>query len=224
MAQTKQNSPGKDAVKAAEPASKVLKVGDKAPALNATKWFNSKPLKLEENKAYVVEFWATWCGPCKESIPHLNSLATKHKDVTFVGVAASERKPQSGGDNREMNLGNFIRAQGPGMKYPVAYDAEGEMFTRWMAAAEKSGIPCAFVVNTKGEIAYIGHPANDKFDAAVAKVADEAKKAAAEAKKKKSKKKEAADENTTDGAKEGSKPESEPETVPADAPARKSPK
>lgn len=155
----------------------------------------------------IVDFWATWCGPCKESIPHLNSLSKKHKDVTFIGMAASERKPQSGKDDREAKLANFIKAQGPGMKYPVAYDPEGEMFTRWMQAAERSGIPCAFVVDTKGEIAYIGHPGSDKFDEAVVKVSAEAKKAAAEAKKQKNKKKGADKE---DAGEKDAEPTTEP--------------
>ena len=35
----------------------------------------------------VVEFWATWCGPCRTSIPHLIELQKKFKDVMFVGIS-----------------------------------------------------------------------------------------------------------------------------------------
>src|SRR5262245_45990939 len=66
----------------------TLKIGDKAPALAIDKWVKGTPVKaFEPGKTYVVEFWATWCGPCVATMPHISELQSKYKDkVTFIGV------------------------------------------------------------------------------------------------------------------------------------------
>jgi len=63
-----------------------------AAALKISDWVKGKPVDLAAGKGkqvYVIEFWATWCGPCRTSIPHLTELQKKFKDkgVTFVGVS-----------------------------------------------------------------------------------------------------------------------------------------
>jgi hypothetical protein len=106
----------------------------------------------------VVEFWATWCGPCRTSIPHLTDLQKKHPDVTFIGVSVFERQPGL--------VKPFVKEMGEKMDYRVAEDAvkegedsnDGAMATKWMKAAEQNGIPTAFIVNKQGSIAWIGHP------------------------------------------------------------------
>ena len=62
-----------------------LSVGDAAPALKASKWVKGGAVaKLEADKTYVVEFWATWCGPCRVSIPHLTEMAHKYTPVSYT--------------------------------------------------------------------------------------------------------------------------------------------
>src|SRR4051812_39785410 len=73
------------AVRAAEP-----KVGDAAPEIKAAAWLNSEALTLAQlnKKVVVVEFWATWCPPCRKSIPHLIEMNDKYKDkgVVIIGL------------------------------------------------------------------------------------------------------------------------------------------
>src|SRR6516225_10230386 len=69
-----------------------LKVGDPAPKLEVKEFLKGEPVaSLEKGKIYVIEFWATWCGPCRTSIPHVTELQKKHKDVVFIGVSVWER-------------------------------------------------------------------------------------------------------------------------------------
>lgn len=137
-------------------AQAKLKVGDKAPALTVDKWLKGDEVKgFEKGKVYVVEFWATWCPPCVASIPHLTELQKKHKDAVIIGVAASER---GSGNAVEQKLKTFVKDKGDTMAYRVAYEAGGKMGLNWMQAAGQNGIPCAFIVDHEGKLAYIGHP------------------------------------------------------------------
>jgi len=139
-------------------AAETLKVGDPAPKLQVAKWVQGEPVKqFEPGKMYVVEFWATWCGPCRESIPHLNALYQKFKDkgVVVIGQDVSEED--------DLGVPAFIKKMGTNMTYRVALDdksqiKEGAMNTTWMEAAGQNGIPTAFIVNKQGKVVWIGHP------------------------------------------------------------------
>src|SRR5436190_8031123 len=144
---------------AAARAADELNVGDPAPKLQVKEFVKGDPIKkLEKGKVYVVEFWATWCGPCRATIPHLTELQKKHKDVTVIGVSAFE---QDFGKVKP-----FVEEMGAKMDYRVATDAvpegkqasDGAMAKNWMDAAAQQGIPTAFIVNADGRVAWIGHP------------------------------------------------------------------
>jgi thiol-disulfide isomerase/thioredoxin len=140
-------------------AQTKLGPGDKAPAISVAKWYKGTPVNgFEPGKVYVVEFWATWCGPCRVSIPHLTELAHKFAGkVHFAGVSVWERDPAY-----LDKVGKFVEEMGDKMDYSVAADvADGTMARTWMAAAGENGIPCAFVVDGQGKIAWIGHPMAD---------------------------------------------------------------
>lgn len=138
---------------AALPAGAALKVGDAAPKIQPASWAQGEAVKeLEGDKVYIVEFWATWCGPCVAAIPHVNELYKKHKAEGLVVVG------QNLGEDAK-TVGDFVKQMGAKMTYRVTVDTkDGTMAKKWLEAAEQSGIPCAFVVNKKGKIAYIGHP------------------------------------------------------------------
>src|SRR5579859_1941734 len=96
-------------------AAKVLSIGDPAPAITVKRFVKGAPVtKFEKGKLYVVEFWATWCPPCRESIPHLTELQKKFKDVTFIGVSAFE--------NDQKKVKPFVEEMGKKMDYRVALD------------------------------------------------------------------------------------------------------
>ena len=144
-------------------AQTPLKIGDPAPPLSVSRWVKGTPNKLTPGKVHVVEFWATWCGPCKATIPHLTELSKKFQgQADFTGVSIWEA---NGGNADPVAIGKkvdaFVAEMGAKMGYSVATDDKltgGTMATKWMAAAGENGIPSAFIVDQKGKVAWIGHP------------------------------------------------------------------
>lgn len=142
-------------------ADGALTVGSPAPAIKVATWVKGKPVKsFKKGSVYVVEYWATWCGPCKQSIPHLTELAKKYKGkATFIGVDVWEEQNPTDQAAINKKVAQFVKDFGDKMDYNVAVDdIKGAMAQTWMAAAEQRGIPTAFVVDQNGKIAWIGHP------------------------------------------------------------------
>ena len=145
---------------AAPPTQKtVLQVGDPAPELAIAHWVKGDPIKISDGRnenIFVVEFWATWCPPCRTSIPHLTEVQNRFRNdgVVVVGVSKEEFG----------TVEPFVQAQGEKMEYNVVVDAEGRTYDAYMNAAGQNGIPCAFIVDQGGETAWIGHPMNPEFE------------------------------------------------------------
>jgi thiol-disulfide isomerase/thioredoxin len=146
-----------------------LGVGDPAPKIDVSKWVKGEPVAtFQKDHVYVVEFWATWCPPCRESIPHLTEMQKKNPNVAFIGVSVFERK--------DGLVEPFVEKMGDKMNYRVAIDSipagakpsDGAMAKNWMVAAKQPGIPTAFIVNGQGTIAWIGGPM--QMEAPLAKI------------------------------------------------------
>ena len=170
---------------ATQTANAKLTIGDPAPKLQTGKWIQGDPVKkFDAGRVYIVEFWATWCGPCVASIPHLNDLAQKFKDKGLIVIG------QDVWDTDDA-VPAFVKKMGDKMTYRVALDdkrqdAEGFMAAHWWKRhTDNHGIPNAFIINKEGRIAWIGHPIGlneklieevlaDKFD--IAKFAAEYEK------------------------------------------------
>jgi thiol-disulfide isomerase/thioredoxin len=139
-------------------AAATLKVGDPAPKLRPGGWVQGEPVKsFDKGTVYIVEFWATWCGPCRVSIPHLNEIAQKFKEKGLVVIG------QDSFEQDESRVAPFVKSMGDKMTYRVALDKQigknkGVMAETWMEAADQHGIPTAFLINKQGIIAWIGHP------------------------------------------------------------------
>lgn len=135
----------------------TLKVGDPAPPIVVRKWIKGMPVtKFQPGMVYVVEFWATWCGPCQDAMPHLSELARKYKGKAIVLSF----------DVKEGNKTDFlpkverlVNWSGDRMDYTVAVDAPGDVMVKtWLTAAGSNGIPEVFIIDQQGKIAWHGHP------------------------------------------------------------------
>ncbi|MEI6647427.1 MAG: redoxin family protein, partial [bacterium] len=147
----------------------TLRMGDPAPKLTCGEWIQGVPVtEFSKDKAYLVEFWATWCGPCVASIPHLNELYLKFRDKGLVVIGQNvEGKNQT-------PVKAFVTKMADRMTYPVALDnvdpaGVGAMNKTWLDAAGVNTIPTAFLVGKDGRIAWIGHP-NELTDKIIGEV------------------------------------------------------
>ncbi|MCP5461953.1 MAG: TlpA family protein disulfide reductase [bacterium] len=124
-------------------------LGGAAPALNVSEFIKGDAVDVTDGGIYVVEFWATWCPPCRASIPHLTELQKKFKDkgVTFIGISQEDLaavKP-------------FVESMGDAMQYTVAVDNNGATTESYLAPFGIQGIPHAFIVK-EGKLVWHGHP------------------------------------------------------------------
>lgn len=151
----------------AAPQTTPLTVGSPAPAMTADLFVKGAEIKtFERGTVYVVEMWATWCGPCVASMPHLTELQKKFPDVRFVGVAGFERGKDAA--ENEQRVRDFVSKKGDEIGFTIAFDGDGSMGTQWLQAAKRNGIPCAFIVGKDGLVSYIGSP-RAEFDTALEK-------------------------------------------------------
>ncbi|MBI1333004.1 MAG: redoxin family protein [Armatimonadetes bacterium] len=144
----------------------ALHVGDDAPKLpiiGVVKG-NHTPDSLT-GKTTVVEFWATWCGPCIASMPHLSDLADHYKGkVDFYSVNTWDYNGKTPGEKEEVEshktrVNDWVTKNTAKMRYNIVLDDQKDTIsTSWMFAAGRYGIPCAFIINDEGKIAWVGHP------------------------------------------------------------------
>lgn len=125
-------------------------IGDSAPALQIAKWVKGQPIALKDGlgkTVFVVEFWATWCPPCKTSIPHLTELQKQFADRGVVMVGVSDEPVDT--------VKPFVD-ENKKMDYRVVCDDGRKTTEAYMKP--RTGIPHAFVVDKRGRVVWTGHP------------------------------------------------------------------
>ena len=113
------------------------KVGNMFPALEAAA-LQSVDLK---GKIVLVDFWASWCGPCKQSFPELQKLHEKYREGGFTVVAVSE-------DEEADAMQRFL--QGRAVSFPVVHDKGHELVKKVGVAA----MPTSILIGRDGKILY----------------------------------------------------------------------
>ncbi|MDI6774170.1 MAG: redoxin domain-containing protein [Verrucomicrobiota bacterium] len=138
----------------------ALDVGDKAPTLKVAKWLvgrGADPTAPASNQVCVVEIWATWCPPCRISIPHLNQVHAKLKDKGVVIMSISGEPAET--------VETFLKTMP--MNYYVGIDDNQATCKAYNFS--DGGVPRAFVVGKDAKIAWRGHPL-DGLDRVLAKM------------------------------------------------------
>ncbi|MCB0826895.1 MAG: redoxin domain-containing protein [Armatimonadetes bacterium] len=128
--------------------------GDTAPSFKVGGWAKGEPVtEIKKGRITVIEFWATWCGPCIEAMPHLSEQALRYQDqVDVIGISIREE-----GENTPGQVQKFVKEHTNEMRYRVAWDGDNHMFEKWYKPSGVLGIPAAYIVNEKGIITWIGH-------------------------------------------------------------------
>jgi peroxiredoxin len=112
-----------------------------APSFSV-KTLEGKPLKSSDlrQKPMIVDFWATWCAPCKASMPHLSTMQSRYEKqgLTVIGMSVDESGPQG--------VRKF--ADKLGIKFTLAM-ANDEILD---AYGPIRSIPTTFFINRKGDI------------------------------------------------------------------------
>jgi len=169
-------------------ATDLLTIGSDAPPLAIEHWIQDgggkfKPVtKFKSGNVYVVEFWATWCVPCIQSMPHLANLQNEYakkgvqiisvtdEDVATVdaflkrpaprvpGMKKDSRKKEDSDKEEDSDKAVIQTYRDITSAYCLTADPDLSTYGDYMTAAAQLGIPTSFIVGKDGKVEWIGHP------------------------------------------------------------------
>jgi len=122
--------------------SRVVEEG-KAPDFTLTDMSGKKvTLSALRGKVVLVEFWATWCPPCRDAVPEMNKVYEKYKNknVQVLAIAVDQ------GGNVSSKLNSFVKEHG--VNYPVLIDDKKVNVSYGVAS-----VPVAFIIDKEGRVA-----------------------------------------------------------------------
>jgi hypothetical protein len=128
----------------------TLKAGDAAPPLSIAKWVKGEPVALGKGTPCVVVFWSAMSPESVAIMPHLSEIQEAHNGRIAIVAVTTEHE----GNTLEA-VGAMAAEKGPGMGFAVAWDDAGKTHVAYVG---RRPIPCAFVVDGGGRIAWIGPP------------------------------------------------------------------
>ena len=121
-------------------------INQKAPDFHVTKWLTDEPKR--EGKFVLIDFWATWCGPCRKAIPELNIFSEKFKDdMVVIGISAE----------KEEVIKKMIT---PIINYYSAIDSTRQM----EKIIQITGIPHVLLIDPDGIVRWQGYPLLQGFE------------------------------------------------------------
>ncbi|MCP3918584.1 MAG: TlpA family protein disulfide reductase [bacterium] len=119
--------------------------GKQAPELQVEKWLTDAP--DTEGKTVLIDFWATWCPPCREAIPHLNDFQKKFADdLVVIGISAEQ----------PATVERFMKKTE--MQYAQAIDTKA----RTKDAVDVQGIPHVLLISSDGIVRWQGFPESEE--------------------------------------------------------------
>ena len=122
-------------------AQAALKVGDTLPDLAGFKLEGTLPASLK-GKVVILDFWASWCGPCAESFPVMDKLQKKYKDQGLVILAVSV-------DEKAAKMATFLD------RNPVSFTVVRDAQHQLVATAEPQTMPTSFVIDRAGKVRFL---------------------------------------------------------------------
>lgn len=145
----------------AAPALASPAIGEKAPPVKVETWFNGSPSAVpgdgvKGHRVFLVEFWATWCGPCIQNIPHIAKLQEKYREGGLLVLGISNED--------EETVAPFVKKMKK-MTYHVGIDDEMATTNKYMD--DIGGIPHAYLVDKGGTVVWSGHPANPQLESTI---------------------------------------------------------
>ncbi|MEH7303344.1 redoxin domain-containing protein [Neobacillus drentensis] len=120
-----------------------LQEGNKAPNFGL-KTLDGQKVKLSDmvGKKVILNFWATWCPPCKAEMPHMQDFYEEQKNNQVTILAVNLTTSEKSSDN----IGSFVKDYG--LTFPIVLDSEGQVGQTYQAVT----IPTSYIIDTKGVI------------------------------------------------------------------------